>query len=178
MDERVGDEPFPFEGSGEPFPLEELVATAPESAREAFLERSAAVEAGNLVRTLRNKAGLTQKALARKIHTSQSHLSEIERGSGLQGPTFSFLRKVSHACDAYLHVDIVPSLHERMTYDERRAISEAVDVPTDSAIEAFNALRNRAVTTIGFITVMQILAQRDPFALHRYVQWLRSNPLG
>ena len=83
--------------SGEPFPLEELIGKGPSEAREAFLERSAAFEAGDLVRAMREKRGFSQKVLAQKIATSQSHLSEIERGNGLQGPTFSMLRKIEIA---------------------------------------------------------------------------------
>jgi hypothetical protein len=50
--------------TGEPFPLEELIREAPNNAREAFVERSAAFEAGDLVRLMREKAGLTQRQLA------------------------------------------------------------------------------------------------------------------
>ena len=81
--------------TGEPFPFEELIREAPKTARDAFVERSAAFEAGDLVRLMREKAGLTQRELAQRISTSQSHLSEVERGNGLQGPTFSMLRKVA-----------------------------------------------------------------------------------
>jgi ribosome-binding protein aMBF1 (putative translation factor) len=92
--------------TGKPFPLEELIGDAPGNAREAFVERSAAFEAGDLVRMMREKAGLTQKELAQKISTSQSHLSEVERGNGLQGPTFSLLRKVANACRVTLRIEI------------------------------------------------------------------------
>ena len=53
--------------SGEPFPLEELIARAPDSARDTFVERSAAIEAGDLVRAMRDNAGLTQAAVTSSL---------------------------------------------------------------------------------------------------------------
>jgi DNA-binding transcriptional regulator YiaG len=94
--------------AGEPFPLEEFVADSGPEAQAVFFEQSAALEAGSLIREMRDRAELTQRELARRVGTSQSHLSDIERGIGLQGPTYSMLKNVARACNARLRIEIAP----------------------------------------------------------------------
>lgn len=51
----------------------------------------------------RHKAGLTQKALAKKIHTSQAAIARIERGDYL-GYSLRTLEKVALATGAHLEI--------------------------------------------------------------------------
>lgn len=90
---------------GEPFPIEEIVSATPEEA-EAFRDQSAVPEAAALIRQMRKSAGLSQRQLAALAGTSQPHLSELERGTGSQGPTFLMLQRIAKACGAKLRVEI------------------------------------------------------------------------
>jgi DNA-binding XRE family transcriptional regulator len=78
--------------------LDELLPT-PEL-HVAFEEASAAFEAGQLVRALREKAGLTQNALAERLNMSQPRVSAIEAGRGRDGPSYALLKRIVIACDA------------------------------------------------------------------------------
>lgn len=53
-----------------------------------------AVEAGRLVRDARHAAGMTQEQLARATGLPQPAISDIERGAGIDGPTFRKLRTI------------------------------------------------------------------------------------
>ncbi|TVS01042.1 MAG: XRE family transcriptional regulator [Rhodospirillales bacterium] len=65
------------------------------AAYDAFLD---VLDAGTLVRELRTHHGLTQARLADMAGTTQSHLSEIEHGTGKQGPTVELLSRIGRAC--------------------------------------------------------------------------------
>lgn len=84
---------------------------------------SAAFEAADLVRNMRKAAGLSQVELARNIGVSQSRISEIEAGSGTQGPTWDVMSRIAHACGMYL----VPRISERkLEVYEEQASSEMI----------------------------------------------------
>jgi len=55
----------------------------------------------------RERVGLTQTALARKIGTKQPALSRLERG-GSEKPTIETLKKIADALDAKLIVKLQP----------------------------------------------------------------------
>jgi HTH-type transcriptional regulator / antitoxin HipB len=76
--------------------LDELLNT-PER-RAAFEDASAALEAGRLVRALRERAGLTQTELAAKLGVKQPRVSAIEAGAGRDGPSYALLRRIAIAC--------------------------------------------------------------------------------
>ena len=83
--------------------LEELLPT-PE-ARERFEGTAAALEAAELVRTLRQQAltvsgtrGISQVELAKRTGLSQPRISQIEKGEGRDGLTYTVIRKIAHAC--------------------------------------------------------------------------------
>lgn len=160
--------------TGEPFPLEELVRQAPSAAREAYLERSAAFEAGELVRSMRERARLSQKELANKVSTSQSHLSEIERGNGLQGPTFSMLRKIANACSFDLRVELTrrPDISESLVGLKISPLAEGLGVSRERAPETFMAFRDRALAALGMPFVENVLAGSDE-QIYSYAKWLR-----
>lgn len=67
--------------------------------RRAFEHWSDVFEAAALIRELRNSARISQKELARRLGTHQSRISELERGDGPQGPTFTMLKRIARACD-------------------------------------------------------------------------------
>jgi transcriptional regulator with XRE-family HTH domain len=63
------------------------------------IDRSApALAAGDLVRAMREAAGLTQAELVEKSGVGQSTLSDIERGVGKEGPGFRTLSTLATAC--------------------------------------------------------------------------------
>ncbi len=84
-------------GPGMVFPGEDLLADDP-IARESYRERLSIGAVGGRIRAARAAAGLSQSALARRIGTTQAHLSATERGMGAHGPTYAMLRRVADAC--------------------------------------------------------------------------------
>jgi transcriptional regulator with XRE-family HTH domain len=155
--------------------LEEIISKAPESVREAFIERSAAFEAGGLVRAMRERAKFTQKQLAEKISTSQSHLSEVERGNGLQGPTFSMLRKVANACAADLRIDFGPRTFGDIAAANRDALAEGFGVTPASVPQALLDYRERALTILSANSLEKIVRGRAELA-YKYALWLAGMP--
>lgn len=77
----------------------------------AFVERFK--RAGNAwdvalqLAALREKAGLSQKQLARKLHTSQQQISRLE-SPGYEGHSLSMLRRVAEILGATVRVAIEP----------------------------------------------------------------------
>ena len=73
----------------------------------SFAERyKAAGEAWDVavqIAALREKAGLTQKALAKRLKTSQQQVSRLE-SPAYEGHSMSMLRRVAHALDAEVKV--------------------------------------------------------------------------
>lgn len=56
---------------------------------------------------LREKAGLSQRALARKLKTSQQNVSRLE-SPAYEGHSLAMLRRVAEALGATVHVSFVP----------------------------------------------------------------------
>ena len=56
---------------------------------------------------LREKAGLSQKQLARKLHTSQQNISRLESPS-YEGHSLTMLRRVAEVLGATVRVTIAP----------------------------------------------------------------------
>ena len=59
-----------------------------------------------IVQEARRRAGLTQRELAARAHTSQSAIARIERGR--QVPSIETLQRILRACDLELRLRIVP----------------------------------------------------------------------
>jgi transcriptional regulator with XRE-family HTH domain len=76
--------------------LDELLPTA--AAREAYEDASAALEAGRLVRSFRERSGMTQGQLAERLSISQPRICAIERGEGRDGPSYALLKRIAAAC--------------------------------------------------------------------------------
>jgi transcriptional regulator with XRE-family HTH domain len=77
--------------------VEELEAKSPQVVAGAGLS-SAAMRAGDLVRSMRKAAGYSQAQLAAEVGVSQSRISELESGAGSQGPTWDVMERVAQAC--------------------------------------------------------------------------------
>jgi ribosome-binding protein aMBF1 (putative translation factor) len=76
--------------------LDELLPT--QETRDAFDDASASLEAGRLIREMREHAGLSQTELAEKLRISQSRISAVETGGGRDGPSYALLRRIVIAC--------------------------------------------------------------------------------
>jgi transcriptional regulator with XRE-family HTH domain len=59
---------------------------------------SAALRAGQIVRSMRKSRRLTQTELADMLGWDQVRISNIERGEGTRGPTFDVLQKIADVC--------------------------------------------------------------------------------
>ena len=86
---------------------------------------------------------MTQEVLARRLGTSQAHLSVLENGTGRQGPTFLMLSRIAEACGQELQISAKPSataehtvedlvkLREEAVSVERRPEHSGLMVPSD-----------------------------------------------
>jgi transcriptional regulator with XRE-family HTH domain len=72
------------------------------------------------IAALREKAGLSQKELAKKLHTSQQQISRLESPS-YEGHSLSMLRRVAEALGARLNVSFEPAPKRRHAAAEERA---------------------------------------------------------
>jgi transcriptional regulator with XRE-family HTH domain len=64
------------------------------------------------IAALRRKAGLSQKDLAKLLHTSQQQISRLE-SPGYEGHSLSMLRRVAEALHARVYVMFEPEKKER-----------------------------------------------------------------
>jgi transcriptional regulator with XRE-family HTH domain len=74
---------------------------------ERFERAGEAWDVAMQIAALREKAGLSQKDLARKLHTSQQQISRLESPS-YEGHSLSMLRRVAKALGASLQVTLTP----------------------------------------------------------------------
>src|SRR6266404_4491330 len=74
---------------------------------ERFKRAGEAWEVALQLTALREKAGLSQKDLARKLHTSQQNISRLESPS-YEGHSLSMLRRVAKVLGATIRVTIAP----------------------------------------------------------------------
>ncbi|MCC5849032.1 MAG: helix-turn-helix transcriptional regulator [Verrucomicrobia bacterium] len=75
-----------------------------------FREAGEAWDIALQLSALREEAGLSQKELAAKLHTSQQHISRLE-SPAYQGHSLRQLRKVAEALHARVRVVIEPADH-------------------------------------------------------------------
>jgi transcriptional regulator with XRE-family HTH domain len=69
------------------------------SLREAYTQKVAAIEAAEIVREWRERAGLTQNQLAARMGVSQVRVSKVENATGRDGPTYGLMRRIAEACE-------------------------------------------------------------------------------
>ena len=86
--------------------IEEECAKSP-GFKRLFEEETARLELGYKIYRLRKMRKLSQKQLARKIHTSQQMISRIEDASNIR-ISLKTLAKVAAALKARLSVDLIP----------------------------------------------------------------------
>jgi len=72
-----------------------------------FEDAAAALEAGRLVRALREQANLTQLELAKRLGVSQPRVSAIEAGVGRDGPSYALLKRIAIACGAQWNIPVM-----------------------------------------------------------------------
>jgi transcriptional regulator with XRE-family HTH domain len=97
--------------------------------RERFEETSAALEAADLVRAMREQAasktgrrGISQTELAARTGLSQPRISQIEKGIGRDGISYALLRRIALACG----IELGSTLRDALTAD--RPVRESAEV--------------------------------------------------
>jgi transcriptional regulator with XRE-family HTH domain len=87
---------------------------------ERFARAGEAWDVALQLAALREKAGLSQKDLARRLNTSQQQISRLESPS-YEGHSLSMLRRVAEALGASVHVTIAPrSRSETMVLSDHK----------------------------------------------------------
>lgn len=72
---------------------------------EAIAHEQASLRAAQFIRETRERRGLTQLQLARKLGVSQARVSEIESGRGRRGPSMDLLERIASACGGHLRLE-------------------------------------------------------------------------
>ena len=103
----------------------------------------AALEIGLLIKRARLSKGLTQAAVAKKAGVTQSALSDIENGKGVDGPSYRVIRQIAEAVDMELTMSprqTAPAFsREGRTWD-----LEPADDSADDAIASTDVLGDAA----------------------------------
>lgn len=71
---------------------------------KGYEQQSQVVRIGQMLRVARESQGLTQVQLAERLKISQSEISRLEKGEGINGPTFDTIVSVAHALKLQLVV--------------------------------------------------------------------------
>lgn len=69
-----------------------------------FEEERAKSEIARLIRTARERAGLTQRELAKKAHTTQAVIARLEIGSDQRMPSLNLISRLLRASGARLEL--------------------------------------------------------------------------
>jgi transcriptional regulator with XRE-family HTH domain len=72
--------------------------------RAGYEQQSQLVQFGRMMREARESQGLTQAQLADRLAIHQSEISRLEKGEGVNGPTFERIVAVAHALELKLVV--------------------------------------------------------------------------
>ncbi|CAN5826010.1 hypothetical protein BH18ACT13_BH18ACT13_19040 [soil metagenome] len=92
----------------------------------SYLSYGDGVNAGKLIRTVRERHGLEQRALARRAGTSQGQISKIERG--VVSPSVGTLERLLGVMGERLQLSAVPGLRPNMSTLELRRDHEELSV--------------------------------------------------
>ncbi len=79
--------------------------------RAEFDRQEPAFAAAFALANARNRAGLTQKQLAVKLETSQSHVARIESGRHL--PSVRMIERYAKALNCEIRIELVPTKGRR-----------------------------------------------------------------
>ncbi len=96
------------------------------------------MDAGQIVRESRRRAGLSQRRLAELAGVTQPTVARIE--GGLIQPTFERLLELVRACGLDLDIRVVPLDEDAWTV-ERRGLALTPDERLDRAVAAVDLLR-------------------------------------
>jgi len=94
------------------------------------------MQAGDLVRDARMRAGFSQRTLARRARTAQSVVARIE--SGETSPSWETLRRLLRAAGFALHAELRPAGRSHMLRDVPRILRLT---PEQRLLELRNAAR-------------------------------------
>ncbi|MDR5813297.1 helix-turn-helix transcriptional regulator [Caballeronia sp. LZ033] len=84
-----------------------------EAFQAGYEQRSRLVRFGYMLRQAREAQDLTQAQLAEKLGTGQSEISKLEKGEGVNGPTFDRMVSVAHALGLSLVVGFLDEQGDR-----------------------------------------------------------------
>ena len=85
---------------------DEVVGSDP-SDRDKFEQELVNIEVAQLIHDMRTGAGLSQRALAKKVGTSASAINRLE-SDDYQGHTIAMVRRIATALDRRLELRAVP----------------------------------------------------------------------
>jgi ribosome-binding protein aMBF1 (putative translation factor) len=74
------------------------------SLRILYEEERAKTEIARLVRTVRERAGLTQRELAKRAQTTQAVIARLELGTDRRTPSIALIARLLHAAGAKLEL--------------------------------------------------------------------------
>ena len=85
---------------------DEVIGSDP-SARDEFEQELVNIEVAQLIHDMRTRAGLSQRALAKKVGTSASAINRLE-SDDYQGHTIAMVRRIATALNRRLELRAVP----------------------------------------------------------------------
>lgn len=144
--------------AGKKFDFDRVLAEVPDAV-ETVRATEAVVAAGELIRQARVRKGISQVTLAKRVGTTQPHVSEIERGIGENGPSVRILSRLLRELDDTL---LVLSRKE-----QARWMAERIEAAEAAVGELAEAIARDGVTDM--VAVMAKLAevntaeQQNPF---------------
>jgi transcriptional regulator with XRE-family HTH domain len=122
------------------------------------------LQAARLVREARDAADLSQQELAERANTTQSAISDIERGIGSQGPTIAVLARILQACNSRLQLEAtLPSSHSVGRLDA--AFDDLRNIFEEFAARASAGIDNRPAVVTSPIDAIDMVHPIESFAL-------------
>ena len=88
--------------------------------KEHAVAEYAATEGARIVRTLRERGGLTQKQLAESLGVTQQRINYLEAGKAKQGPTLNTIVKIACICKQRVTFSIEDDPYEQDETNPRR----------------------------------------------------------
>src|ERR671919_1816799 len=121
-----------------------------------------------LLRDARTRAGLSQRELAKRAHTSQSVIARIERGQ--TSPTWETLERLLAAAGAAITARTEPAIEEgSMLYEVPRILRMTPENRMQEVknLSAFLAAGRRSLAAGGRVSESPILPTLDPERIFR-----------
>ncbi len=141
-------------GFGKPLDFDRVLSVAADAdATETLGKTNAAIAAGDLIRRVRDRKGVSQPILSKRTDITQPHISEIERGLGQNGPTVGTLARLLSALGDEL---ILQSKQERALWIARR-----IDAAESSIADITEALALSDITDMNQVLSALALANKS-----------------